>query len=83
MASCIGIARFDHEGQAAEDDFGGIEIIGEALETHQRSDARAHLGTVHRFRQKVIRAGFDGPEPIVALGRACQQDHWESVVSPD
>ena len=37
MAVGVGIARLDHERQAAQDVFSRVQVVGETLDLHQRS----------------------------------------------
>ena len=67
------IARFDDASEREEERLRGFEIVGEALEPHQRSDARLQLLGVHRLVQEVVGAGVEAGEARLALLLAADQ----------
>ena len=68
-----GIARLDDAPQREEERFGGFEIVGEAFEAHQRSDARLQLLGVHGLVQEVVGPGVEAGQARLPLLRAANQ----------
>ena len=75
VALRVGVARLDHQREAAQHALGGVELVGEALELHERPDPRFELGLIDRLRQEVVGAGLDGLEAVVGFRRARHQHH--------
>ena len=69
------IARFDDPPERQEQRFGRLEIVGEAFEPHQRSDARLQFLGVDRLVEEVVGASVEAVEARLALLRAADQHH--------
>jgi hypothetical protein len=69
------IAGFDDPPEREEERFSGLEIVGQPLEPHQRTDTRLQLLGIDRLVEEVVGAGVEAGESGLALLRAADQHH--------
>ena len=62
------IARFDGRAESEHHRFGRLELIGVALQPHQRSDPCAELHRIERLAEEVVGAGFDASKALAPIG---------------
>ena len=67
VALGVAVARLDGQRQAEDHRLGGVEIVGVALDPHQRAHARAQLVRVERLGDEVVGAGLEALDPVLGL----------------
>ena len=60
------IAGFDDEGKAAQDLFGGVEVVGVLLEPYERRDPRLEFLGIERLADEVIGARLEAANLVLA-----------------
>ena len=75
VAVGVGIARVDRQRQALEDGFGRLEVVGVALEAHQRREPRVELLGIERLGEKVVGADVNPAHAVLARVQAGNEDH--------
>ena len=61
------IARLDDAPQREEERLGRLQIVGETLQPHQRTDARVQLLGIDRLVEKVVGAGVEARQARLAF----------------
>jgi hypothetical protein len=77
VATRVFVSGFDGLREADDDRLRRVEFVGEAFETHQRSDTGAQFGRIDRLGQEVVRAGVNASEPVGAAIEAREQHHGD------
>src|SRR5450631_2917351 len=70
MAFGIGIAAFDDQAQGAENGVGGLQLVGEFLQTEQRFHAGDQFLSENRLVEEIVGASLDAVHFVAAIAES-------------
>ena len=79
MALGVGIAGLDRQGEAENDRFGRLEVVGVAFEPEQRADAGAQFPGVERLAEEIVGPGGNTLDAVLARVHARDHDHRDEA----